>query len=379
MIIHVIQSQLLPHPLLALTQRADPSSDCRHMLTHRQGDALNEGRVDLPAAGREHLLDGLQGPEHHAVVHAHQAPPAHGLDPLGIQQLRQRHPARLGGWPCGLAAGRLHPVPLVGQQRRHVLAKAIGEKQWGAVGGQALRDLVDHTLGHHQGAMPDVDRQQQLTLRIHRDPDPLGRPLQALNGLSLTDLPVLDGAEEGKQLIELDLPDTHVVQDVLGEGPELLRSLDEPLQYGSGINLDHPRGPTDAQAFSQACDDTYDELDSGTLAMKERAEGLEKIVATGDAQQLPPTATMGMAIGAKIPLAHPAAIGTVWVRTAMVPGVHLALAATGGGDPWRWRSRGSDQGGRRCLFTRDTMGLLGETGKRFWLAGAWAAWEDGLR
>jgi hypothetical protein len=86
-----------------------------------------------------------------------------------------------------------------------------------------------------------------------------------------------------------------------------------------------------------------------------------------------------MAIGAEIPPAHPAAIGTVRVRAEMVPGVHLALAATGGGEPWRWRSRGSDQGGRRCLLTRGTMGLMGETGKRFWLAGAWAPWQDGLR
>lgn len=86
--------QLLPQPLLALTQRADPASDCRHVLTNRQVDALNECRVDLPAARRSHLLDRLEGPEHHTVAHAHQAPPADGLDHLGVKQLRQRHPAR---------------------------------------------------------------------------------------------------------------------------------------------------------------------------------------------------------------------------------------------------------------------------------------------
>ena len=112
--------------------------------------------------------------------------------------------------------------------------------------------------------------------------------------------------------------------------------------------------------------------------MEERAEGLQKIATTDDAQQLPPGTAIGMAIGAEIPPAHPAAIGTVRVRAEMVPGVHLALAATGGGDPWRWRSRGSDRGGRRGLLTRDTLGLVGETGKRFRLAGAWAPWQDGL-
>src|SRR2546428_9845740 len=40
------------------------------------GPHFNEGRVALPAAGRSHLLDGLQGPEDHPVAHPHPAPPA---------------------------------------------------------------------------------------------------------------------------------------------------------------------------------------------------------------------------------------------------------------------------------------------------------------
>jgi hypothetical protein len=112
--------------------------------------------------------------------------------------------------------------------------------------------------------------------------------------------------------------------------------------------------------------------------MKERAKGFEKIATTHYTQQLPPGTAIGMAMGPEIPPAHPAPIGTVRVRAEMVPGVHLALAATGGGDPWRWRSRGSDRGGRRGLRTRDTLGFVGETGKRFRLAGAWAPWQAGL-
>src|SRR5437867_13238225 len=37
----------------------------------------------------------------------------------------------------------------------------------------------------------------------------------------------------------------------------------------------------------------------------------------------------------------------------------------------------NDRGGWRFLFTRDTLGFVGETGKRFRLAGAWAPWQDG--
>ena len=113
--------------------------------------------------------------------------------------------------------------------------------------------------------------------------------------------------------------------------------------------------------------------------MEEGAEGLKQLAPPDPPQQLPPGPAIGMAMGAKGPPAPPAAIGTVRVRADMVSGFPLALAATGGGDPWRWRSRGSDQGGRRCLLTRDTMGRMGETGKRLWLARAWAPWQDGLR
>jgi hypothetical protein len=55
--------------------------------------------------------------------------------------------------------------------------------------------------------------------------------------------------------------------------------------------------------------------------MKDRAEGPEKIAATGNAQQLPPGTATRMAIGAEIAPSHPAAIGTVRVRTEMVRGV----------------------------------------------------------
>jgi hypothetical protein len=81
---------------------------------------------------------------------------------------------------------------------------------------------VDHVLGHREGAIPDVKREQEFALGVHRDPDPLGRTLQTLDGLGLVDLPVFDRAEQGKELIELDLPHAHIVQDVSGKGLELL-------------------------------------------------------------------------------------------------------------------------------------------------------------
>jgi hypothetical protein len=104
-------------------------------------------------------------------------------------------------------------------------------------------------LSHGERALAHVDRQQQLALRVHRDPDPLRRPLQALDGVGLADLTVLDRAEQRKQLIKLHLLDPHVVQAVLGEGAQLLCGLDEPLQHGIRIDLEHPSGAPDAQAL----------------------------------------------------------------------------------------------------------------------------------
>jgi hypothetical protein len=91
---------------------------------------------------------------------------------------------------------------------------------------------------------------------------------------------------------------------------------------------------SDAQVFGQARHHAHDELDGDALAMEERAEGLQKVAATGDAQQLPPGTATGMAIGADIAPSDPSPIGTVWVRAEMGGGVYLAAAPPRGYDAW---------------------------------------------
>jgi hypothetical protein len=103
-VVRVVERKWLPQTVLVLTERAHPAADCRHMLAYGQVEALHERGVALPAARRSHLLDGLKGPAYHAIAHAHQVPPAYGLDSLGVEQLRQRPPARLGVGPFVLAA-----------------------------------------------------------------------------------------------------------------------------------------------------------------------------------------------------------------------------------------------------------------------------------
>jgi len=178
---------------------------------------------------------------------------------------------------------------------------------------------------------------------VHRHPDPLGRPLQPLDRLGLTNRAVLERTEQRKHLIELHLLDPHVMQEVLRKGPQLLRRFHQPLQHGVRVHLEHPRGTTDAQTLSQAANHVHDELDGCVLAMQERAERLEKIATTDTTQQLSPGTTTGMAIGPDIAPADPAPIGTIWVGAEMPGGVHLAAAPPCGHDAG-WRGTG-------CLWT----------------------------
>src|SRR5512132_3168056 len=128
-IVGVVERELLPHTLLALTERHDAPSYCGDMLADGEVDALHEGRVDLPAVGGQHLLDGRQGAEHYAATDADQTASACGLDDLRIEQLRQRHPPRLGHGAWGVAALRLHPLTEMRQQRRGVLLEAVGQEE----------------------------------------------------------------------------------------------------------------------------------------------------------------------------------------------------------------------------------------------------------
>src|SRR2546425_322950 len=112
------------------------------MLANRQVEALNEGRVDVPAVRGQHLLDGRQRAEHDAVAYADQAPPAHGLDDLRIEQLRQWHPARLRRRAGGPAAWGLDPLAKVRQSCGGILLESVRQKPWDTALGQHLHDLM---------------------------------------------------------------------------------------------------------------------------------------------------------------------------------------------------------------------------------------------
>jgi len=125
---------LLEQACLVFAQGAHPSSHGGHVLTHREIGPLDERGVDLPTLRGQHLLDSLEGAEHHAMAHMDQMPPAHGLDHLCIAPPGQGHPTGHGHWPLSLAPCRVDPLPVVGQERRRILLQAVRKKQGHTVG-----------------------------------------------------------------------------------------------------------------------------------------------------------------------------------------------------------------------------------------------------
>src|SRR5262249_32984175 len=132
-VVHMVQNELLPQALLPFAEGGHPSPARGDMLADAQVDALAEGGVDLPAAGRQYLLDRLQRAESDPVRHADETATPHGLDHLCIEQPGPWPPAWLRRRALYPLAGRLAPLAIVRQQRRHGLAKAIRQEQRGAV------------------------------------------------------------------------------------------------------------------------------------------------------------------------------------------------------------------------------------------------------
>src|SRR5262245_38768232 len=114
-IIDMIQCQLLPYAVLAFAERVDAPSHRRHMLADGQVEALHKRRLDLPAAGRQHLLDRVQRAKDDLMPDADQTATSHGLDPLRIEQPGQGPPARFWRWALCPLARSLDPVTVVGQ------------------------------------------------------------------------------------------------------------------------------------------------------------------------------------------------------------------------------------------------------------------------
>src|SRR5215475_6396482 len=120
-VIRVVQRQLLAEARLVFTERDDTPSYRGHMLTNGEVDTFNEGGIDLPALRGQHRLDPGRRAKYDSVVYTDHASAPIPFDDLRVEQLRQGHPAELGGRPLRLSTFGLHPVAIVRQQCGRVL------------------------------------------------------------------------------------------------------------------------------------------------------------------------------------------------------------------------------------------------------------------
>jgi len=237
---------------------------------------------------------------------------------------------------------------------------------------------VEDALGHRQGPLTDVERQEPLTLGLYGDPDPVRGARQALARLIFAAGARFEGTEHGIEFVSLHLAALQIVQEIVRKGLQLVSGLDQPLQDGIGIDLEHPRRAPDAQAFGQARDDPYNEVRRGPLPVKDGAEGLQKVAVTDDAQQLAPGTATGMAVGTEVTQPEPAAIATVRVRAEVGRGVDLTTASARHDDAWWW-SGGGSRAGIGGVRTGVAGRFVGESCKGLGLTRALGPWRWGLR
>src|SRR5713101_10115930 len=230
---------------------------------------------------------------------------------------------------------------------------------------------MDHTLGHREGTVTDLDGQEQFFVRIHRLPLPLLVSRYPRVSLPLADLAGLHGAEQGKEFVELHLRDAHVVEDILREGCRMIRYLDQPRQDGIGIDLEDTGDGADTQAFRQRAHRPHQLFGRDAFAMERRAVGLLEIALASRAVELPPGATTRMPVGTDIAEPYPAPIVTGGVRAEMLRGVHLARASPAGDDR-QWGGRWQGLWSLDRLLTGRTGRLVEEARKGFRGAGALA-------
>ena len=97
--------------------------------------------------------------------------------------------------------------------------------------------LMEDALRHGQGPLTDVDRQEQLTLRLQGAPDPVRGARQALDRLGLGDLAILERAEDGIEFVQLHLANLEIAQEIGRKRLELVPGLHQPVQDGVRVDL----------------------------------------------------------------------------------------------------------------------------------------------
>jgi hypothetical protein len=62
----------------------------------------------------------------------------------------------------------------------------------------------------------------------------------SVDGVLFSDLTILDAAQHGIQLVELQLTHVYITEKIASKGLELLGRFHQPLQDSVGVHLEHP-------------------------------------------------------------------------------------------------------------------------------------------
>ena len=101
----------------------------------------------------------------------------------------------------------------------------------------------------------------------------------------------------------------------------MIRYRDQPGEHRIRVHFEHPRGAPDPQAFGQARDDAYDEIDRHALSMQEGAMGFLEITVAGHTLELPPRLAPRVTVGTEVAPACPAVIRAILIGTELLLGV----------------------------------------------------------
>src|SRR5439155_21118284 len=149
---------------------------------------------------------------------------------------------------------------------------------------------------------------------------PGGRDHQARDALMLTGVGVLELAQDGVQLVELQLLEVEITEKIGRKGAQLLGRLSQPVSHRVRSDLEDAGRSADTQALSQAGQDPHDEFDRGLFAVENGAMGLQKIPLARRTVELAPGTAMRMAVGPQIAQTEPAPVVTTGMRTDMAGG-----------------------------------------------------------
>ena len=129
-----------------------------------------------------------------------------------------------------------------------------------------------------------------------------------MNGFGRADFTRFHRTEHGKEFVQLDLCDAHVVQEIPRKGGGVVGDCHKPGEHRIRVHREHAGGRANAQAFRPCTHGPYEHVGRYPLAMQRGTMRLLEIAMARHTLELLPRLAPGMAIGADVAATSPAII-----------------------------------------------------------------------